>query len=101
METKNLKITDAEDWFENNKRTFNGMNAGEFLDKADFLSFANELQSEYEHLKQVNKEMSEALDNASTSLDSCINATPTGAVRNLMTEANIRVKAAIEKTTIK
>jgi len=40
----------------------------------------------------------EALDGIGSLLEFAIHATPTGAVRNLLTDANVIAKAAIEKT---
>jgi len=57
---------------------------------------AQRLYFENENLKDKNKQLIDALDGVGRLLDYCINATPTGMVRNLLTDANVTAKAALE-----
>lgn len=48
-----------------------------------------------ESIKEENRLLKETLDGVSSLLDFAINATPTGAVRNLLCDANIKAKEAL------
>ena len=56
------------------------------------------LEKENSRLKFENKELLEALKNSQYYLETAINATPTGAIRNILTDANIATLTAIRKT---
>lgn len=52
--------------------------------------------NEYDKLKGDNAMLLEALNDSQKYLEIVINATPSGAIRNILTEANIRALAALQ-----